>query len=350
MSLRAQLALPLMAPLPPLCDQCDIHQACLSELAKLGEVPTLDPVFGGERLIVELLDSPQKEPLLAGKWKPPNSLRTFSLLNVYVDGTACFESIRASLDWSPKPFTASERESLCQQLVISCLERDVNLFLLAANIARPGSLCAVEGFSFIDGEDAGGTKAFFAEDLFRAVSAATETGWPKLLSPTLQKSWFWLTKSGAVVEGTGVGRLGRALSALSHLTADSLSRGSSIDLFWVLLALEALYTRGNVGLKEQLLAKTEVILGPRTENKKLFGAVYDFRSRLIHGDVDIPARFTEFDAGEKVEKFHSEIYDHESIALAVLLGTLQWMVEHECHELAFKYALERRPHDGEDAT
>jgi hypothetical protein len=152
-----------------------------------------------------------------------------------------------------------------------------------------------------------------------------------------------------LVDGVGVGRLGRALSALSHLTTDGNAAGNSIELAWVLLGLEALYTRGNVGLKEQLLGKTEAILGPRTENKKLFGAVYDFRSRLIHGDVDIPVRFTTFDGVEKYEKFHAERYDHEALATAVLIATLQWMIKSNLYSLDFYYSVKSVLRGGKDA-
>jgi hypothetical protein len=123
------------------------------------------------------------------------------------------------------------------------------------------------------------------------------------------------------------------------LTTPDLSSTSSIDLVWILLGLEALYSKGNVGLKEQLLGKTEALLGPRTENKKAFGTVYDFRSRFLHGDVDLPLRFTEFDAVQKYEDFHVELSRNEHLALAVLLSTLQWMVSRNATELVFEYCL-----------
>lgn len=142
-----------------------------------------------------------------------------------------------------------------------------------------------------------------------------------------------------LVDGIGVGRVGRALAAVSHLTTSHLKSTSSIDLVWILLGLESLYSKGNIGLKEQLLGKTEALLGPRTENKKAFGIVYDFRSRFLHGDVDLPLRFTEFNALKKYEDFYDELSRNEHLALAVLLSTLQWMICHNATELVFEYAL-----------
>ena len=77
------------------------------------------------------------------------------------------------------------------------------------------------------------------------------------------------------------------MAALSYAAPGSVDSESSLNLAWVLLGLEALYCTGNVGLREQLVAKSELVLGPRVENKKAFGAMYDFRSRLLHGDMDL---------------------------------------------------------------
>lgn len=282
MTVVAQLCLPVLGPLPPEHDQRELHEQTIDDLAHLKQILPLDPEFAGSPLKIELRARPEDEPLLEGKWeKPKFQWRTYSLLNISVDATACVEKLRLAAKATDEKFTDAEVQSVCEQHAISVLEMEAHYLLLAANIARPGSLSVVKGYAFLNQQYADGTKAFFADDLLTAVQASREKGWPRLLSPSLRETWEWLLASGALVDGVGVGRLGRALSALSHLTATSNLHRNSIELAWVLLGLEALYARGNVGLKEQLLGKTEAVLGPRTENKKLFGAVYDFRSRLL---------------------------------------------------------------------
>jgi hypothetical protein len=339
MTVRVQLAIPLMAPLPMDREQCELHGECLLELAHTESLPSTDPAFAGESLTLSVLEDPDDEPLLQGLWSGPHMIRTFSLLNVVIDGTACVERLRQESKWPEGKYSESTKEQAYFHTAALNLEHELGLLLLAANIARPGSLSAAEGFAFVNGERVGEAYPFYAETLFGAVEASNETGWPRLASTSIRETWEWLRGSRSMVDGVGVGRLGRALAALSHLTTDTLSRSSSIDLFWVLLGLEALYARGNVGLKEQLLGKSEVVLGPRMENKRLFGAVYDFRSRLIHGDVDLPVRFSRFNAAEKYENFHDELHRNEKIALAALVGTLQWMVMNNRYELDFAYAL-----------
>lgn len=350
MALTLQLAIPLLEPLRPRKEERELYFDALDALEQLPALRACDPAFDGASFSVSVLDSPKKEPLLEGKWEPPYGIRSYSLLNFLIDGTACVERIRSESTWKPGEISEKDKERLFLDVAIDYFEHEVDVFLLAANIARPGALSVVEGYGFVDDHFIDGTKPFFADRLFGAMSASAATGWPKMILPPIDETWKWLHASRVLVDGVGVEPLGRALSALSHITSHTPSSSSSVDLFWVLLGLEALYAKGNVGLKEQLLGKTEVILGPRTENKRLFGAVYDFRSRLIHGDVDVPLRFSQFDAVEKFERFHEELHRNENLALAALLGTLHWMITHKVHSLDFAYALRGTPPGAQDAT
>jgi hypothetical protein len=347
MTIIAQLCLPILEPLRPEHEQRELHAQTIDELTHLKKILPLDAEFASAPMSIELRARPEDEPLLDGRWvRPYSHWQNFSLLNISVDATACIHAIRLAADKSPNKFSDAELDSICQRQAITMLQMEAHYLLLAVNIARPSSLSVVQGYAFLNEHYVEETKSFLAGELVAAVQVSQEKGWPKLIAPSIKETWAWLIASGALVDGVGVGRLGRALSALSHLTASSNLDRSSIELAWVLLGLEALYARGNVGLKEQLLGKTESVLGPRTENKKLFGAVYDFRSRLIHGDVDIPLRFTEFDGADKYEKFHSERYEHEALATAVLIATIQWMIKRKAHSLEFEYAVKSNEADG----
>ena len=111
---------------------------------------------------------------------------------------------------------------------------------------------------------------------------------------------------------------------------------------WALLGLEALYGHGNVGLKTQILEKSEALLGPRHENKKLFGWMYDFRSRLLHGDMDLLYQHNTHDADPTYEKIWKELYECESLATAMLLSTLQNMCQRNSYSLEFCFTLKTK--------
>lgn len=340
MAIIAQILFPIIAPLPSDNDNGEIHGQAIDELKNIRNILSLDISFAQSSICVDIIDDSEKEPLLNGKWAEQGfRWRTYSILKISADVTEWIKKVRCTSETDAFGFSDAQLNSLYEKHAIGILEMEASYLLLSANIALPGCLSVLGGYAFINGEFVERTKAFFADNLFYAVKASRDKGWPKMLSPSIMETWRWLLASNVLVDGIGVGRLGRALSALSHLTSENNLDQSSIELAWVLLGLEALYAYGNTGLKEQLLAKTEVVLGPRTENKKMFGAVYDFRSRLIHGDVDIPLRFTIFDGVEKFEKFNAERYMHEALASAVLIATLQWMVKHNKHLLEFEYSL-----------
>lgn len=344
MTLILTAVLPIMVPLPREEEHRQLQNNALSELQSLGTIDPVSKDFGESTIGIRVLDNPSHEPLLKEIWQAPNLNRQYKLLSFEVDGQACFDSIFRITEVSLRSqCSADEMVRVCQEQALTSLELEINSLLLLCNILRPGSLSAAEGYAFVSHQLCGRISSFFAEDLFSAVQAAQQLGWPRFSKPTLLQGWNWLRTSDALVDGIGVGRLGRALAAVSHLTVPDLRETSSINLVWILLGLEALYSRGNVGLKEQLLGKSEALLGPRIENKRAFGNVYDFRSRLLHGNVDLPLRFTEFNAVQKYEDYHHDLWRNEGLALAVLLATLQWMVEANAVELNFEYALSDEP-------
>ena len=88
------------------------------------------------------------------------------------------------------------------------------------------------------------------------------------------------------------GRVGRAISASSYLIKQQAYDVSPVDLVWALLAIEALSATGNEGLKNQLMTKSELLLGKRFAYKKRFQRIYDFRSRFVHGDIDFGVEYS----------------------------------------------------------
>ena len=335
MALNLQLILPIVAPLRPFPEQRQSHDDTLAELAGLADgLKPFDKFFGEASIGLRIVREPQSEPMLRELWSVPNKFREYSFLFVEIDGLAKAEHTYKDIA-DTENLSSEGGENLSRQSALDDFLFEANLIFLAANIARPGSVSADAGYSFIDGLQIGTTEPFFAEDFYSAVTAAKEFNWPKLLDLNFHQAWIWLPQSGAITDGMGVGRAGRAIAALSHVTTSSQNRTSSIDLFWILLGLEALYCKGTNHLQKQLLEKTEIILGPRGTEKRGFQDIYDFRSRLIHGDKDIPLRFTEFDAVEKYEQFHDSLYKNEDLAFATLVATLQRMAANNLKQLKF---------------
>jgi len=319
--------------------QRQAQEKLIEELRDLGQISPNSNDFGSSAFRISITDSPHELLSLNGLWDKSNSVREYRFLSLEIDGRHCIEHSSQEITNSPdqSKLTEANISSLTKDFALTSVRHEAYQILLMANISYPGSISTEQGVCFVDDTPAGEADPFFAENLFGAVYAAVHLGWPKFFNPTFQQAWNWMRSSDAIQIGVGVGPLGRSLAALSHLTTSHTRESSSLDLVWILLGLESLYSKGNLGLKEQLLVKTEIILGPRTENKKALGMVYDFRSRLLHGDIDIPTRFTEYDGADKFEEFHDDLAKSSEISLAVLIATLQWMIINNRYSLNFSY-------------
>jgi hypothetical protein len=210
--------------------------------------------------------------------------------------------------------------------------------LLAANIARPASLYFSASYLFVDGK-------FFENgrggpsDLTPAVDGAADRGWPHFEQMEIQTVMRWLERIPGFRARQAESPLGRALAAASYLFWPSWGQTDHLALVWALLGLEALYTRGNAGLQEQLASKTTAFLGNRTSHKKDLSNMYNFRSRFIHGDLDFPYAYNEADGSPKHESFSNERFASEKVAVALLFSTLQRMCLENRFDLSFNYAV-----------
>jgi hypothetical protein len=207
---------------------------------------------------------------------------------------------------------------------------------LALSIAHPGAIYFWECWQFADesflrSEHGALTTFEFAK------KRAERLKWPEIRTLKIREVYEWLTRVPGFSDRRGIGRVGRAIAALSHLINMTSRDKDELSLVWALLGLEALYGQGNVGLKAQLLEKSEALLGPRTENKKAFGWMYDFRSRLLHGDIDILYQHNTHDATPAYEEIWHELNECEQMATAILLSTLQNLCQRNNYSLEFGY-------------
>lgn len=294
----------------------------------------------GSKLIISVYKDPT-EYIPFKKYFKPHRVRSYYLLVFKVDGGICETSISKLIDSIPKD--EKYRDELIahykNDLPITSIFLEIHNFFLVANIAFPGALSTQKGISFIANKKYEEIEGFYAEDLYGALVTAERLKWPKLLRVSILDTWNWLNSSNIIESGLGKNSLGRALAAFSQLTKGSFAENSTLNIIWALLALEAIYTKGNIGLKEQLASKTEVLLGKKEENKKAFGKMYDFRSRLVHGDIDIPLRYSLYDGTLEFENFHMDLYESSHIAIATLIATFQKLIKNNWKGLEFKYSV-----------
>ncbi len=212
---------------------------------------------------------------------------------------------------------------------------------IVANIARPGSLEFGRGTLFQDGEYKYATDEMGNVYLLReAVQLAHSIGWPRLQTFDFAQVWLWATKQAGFVEGFGGGSTGRALNAFANLFQPG---DETINLLWALVGIEALYTKGQGALQEQVRVKSQALLGELEAHKKRIGQMYDFRSRFVHGDLEISGKYPLRDASDEYMKYQDDLFASIELAEAILLATLQKLVELDWKGLTFSYQVNDLP-------
>lgn len=219
--------------------------------------------------------------------------------------------------------------------ITTSIEHQLEIALLASNISSPGSVSYKGGYVKVE------------EDIYFTLSARNNyilegaefvsLGWPKTFTVSFENAWSWVNNILASSPDVGNSKASRALAAYSMIACGAEEWRSQLLLFWAMMGLEALYCEGSDGLKRQLYEKSQVILGPINENKKLIKKMYDTRSDFIHGSMNIPYVHTHnYDSGE-ADQFRQEIFQASRLAIQMLFATLQFMVLNERDDLNFTY-------------
>ena len=113
-----------------------------------------------------------------------------------------------------------------------------------------------------------------------------------------------------------------------------------MQLFWALMGIEALYVKGNVGLMQQVREKSQAFLDPQEAFKKRISQMYHFRSRFIHGDLGFPGYPLIFDGDERVQRHYEQLGKSISLAVAILVATIQELIQRGWSGLDFSYKVD----------
>ncbi|MCP8898994.1 hypothetical protein [Gilvimarinus xylanilyticus] len=238
-----------------------------------------------------------------------------------------------SSDPDAPPVTLEMKESCAQYEARNHIESFVRDLVVALNISKPGSLHISKTVALVN-ELPPSEGRGMVTSVGDALALAQELGWPLVNELELTTVWNWISCVSAS-KSDGARRLRRALCCFTHLLNDVARGENTLGLVWALTALEAIYGEGNISAKAQILKKSESLLGPRVEHKKKFSWMYDFRSRLLHGDVDISPSYSSNWLGNE-GKFDEDGYSCQLLAVSVLVATFQELCKREASGVQFK--------------
>lgn len=230
-----------------------------------------------------------------------------------------------------------ENQDLFESIVSEDFRCKIYYLCVLNQIANPGSICLREGDIFVNGKFLGSSLPIssFQREVFDEIS---KTKWPRYKTVSFISVWNWFNKNDFSFERHSKNKVEIALNAYTHLYTDNYN-DSILRLLWSLVGIEALYATEKEGISNQIFNKTQILLGPITDFKNKLKQMYNFRSRLVHGDLDIPPiHYEVYDKDN--EAFQGKLHESTCLSIAILTATFQEMVLLDKNELKFTLNLE----------
>lgn len=223
--------------------------------------------------------------------------------------------------------------------VISVFEKRLRDLVISISIAKKGGInIGGKPIVFLENSYCC-TLEPFIHSLDLAIQISTSLNWPLIKMIDLKSTINWLAQFQEETDSISNSSIGRALNAYSYLFS---TRGGSDDgayLFWTMVGIEAIFAEGSSNIMHQINLKTQTLLGKRIDNKKRFNAMYDFRSRFVHGDLDLNNKYYINDRSSEINKFWTDLFDNEHIAMSILIATFQELILRNSISLEFDYIL-----------
>ncbi len=236
-----------------------------------------------------------------------------------------------------EPSTDTRQRSICEFLIRESFMKQISNMLIAANLAHVGSIELKNSIIIQDDvqQEYAQIPPMDSWSLQRSVELSEKIGWPKLQIIDFLKIWKWLNRhEDFFKKGFSNSPMGRALSAFSHIFEYS-TRDEPMQLLWALIGVESLYVKGQMALLEQVREKTQILLGSQEGYKKKIVRMYDFRSRFVHGDLNFPSSYPLID---DYEIFGEDLLESISLAVAILVATIQEIIQRDWSGLEFTYS------------
>jgi hypothetical protein len=219
---------------------------------------------------------------------------------------------------------------------------DYNRFLINSYLTRLNLLINLSystNVDFLPGVIYSNTDEYIGEteiiisSIMNAYEHSTKIKWPVIKNLTLMDTVNWFHKFDIHPNNRSRNNVHRAINAFSQLFGNLKSKNSA-DLFWIMLGIESLLAEGSQSISYQIKEKSIIILGKPTEYTKKLGKLYDYRSRLIHGDIDIfPKFYTDY------ESFDIEYGDYLDFAVSILIALIRELIEKQKSEFEFELKL-----------
>ena len=147
--------------------------------------------------------------------------------------------------------------------------------------------------------------------------------WPPIRRANIQDVYGWYCTLDGTTKGHSGSPLGRALCAFTYLFHHGVDRYALTDLIWALAGVEALL--GEADQSRRLITDKLLLIFPpdallrEKDLRRMIRDVYDFRSRMLHGNRNISSQRIEYDddSGES-KKYVAEEHAATYLSIRIL--------------------------------
>jgi hypothetical protein len=218
------------------------------------------------------------------------------------------------------------------------LEFLINKVVMAANIARPGTLNTDSSISFVDSEYFASSPGLH-NDISSLYIFDNKIEYPEIQFLNIVPAWKWLVKFKDFNEGFGNSSLGRSLGAFSYLFSHDINQADPTNNLWSIIGLEALYKSN--GSKKELLERIKLFIGDHEKLNSIINEIYKVRSSIVHGGMNIPLMFWPFAGTDACERYFYKTNRLINNSLTILIATLQKMMLLKIYEIEFELILKK---------
>ena len=211
---------------------------------------------------------------------------------------------------------------------------------LLSELSDPGCIDSLTGIASADGI---ASYEIQSKSTFRELKFPDEDDptWPPLNRISLQDVASWAKSVGMFERGLASSRVLRALAAFSHVVGLTWRRDGDV-LFRAMQGLEAFYCDGVGDLRRQLSEKSKIWLGSWDDRRNMVGSLYDLRSKFVHGSAKLEFWNHHHDAWSEDGKTMKEFSYGQTLAVRMLIATLQRSCIENVGDLAWSYAVAPR--------
>jgi hypothetical protein len=160
--------------------------------------------------------------------------------------------------------------------------------------------------------------------------------WPQYNRISIRDSWAWTNNRSGFLNKRSNNKVSRALSCFTQLFTEFSLHEDCLFLLWSMIGLEALTNSGPSGMQSSFYSRICTMIGEPKKSKEKFKELYRERSKLIHGQYDLAGQFAEFSEDPDLPTFPDELYDAQSLAIAIFVGVLQYCVINKIADIKFE--------------